>query len=112
MPPQIQPDLCKDFPASHIHQPAQPHTAPLDPLHLQILQMLINHHPISSFITSHHLMYSVVTDTINAALFDEIGDNVMVCDNDQISIVEDYRDEIADMLDRYGQSHEGAGHDE
>lgn len=39
-------------------------------------------------------MPSVVADTINEALFDEIGDNVLECDGDTITLVEDYRDDL------------------
>lgn len=40
------------------------------------------------------MMPSVVADTINEALFDEIGDNVLECDGDTITLVEDYRDDL------------------
>jgi hypothetical protein len=44
-------------------------------------------------------MASVVTDAINEALFDEIGDNVLECDGNTISLVEDYREDLTDLLD-------------
>ena len=43
-------------------------------------------------------MPSVVADTINEALFDEIGDNVLICDGDEIELVEDYRMDLEDIL--------------
>ena len=43
-------------------------------------------------------MPSVVADTINEALFDEIGDNVLECDGNAISLVEEYRGDILRML--------------
>ena len=47
-------------------------------------------------------MPSVVTDTINEALFDEIGDNVLECDGDEIALVEDYREEVTLILNGEG----------
>ena len=44
-------------------------------------------------------MPSVVADTINEALFDEIGDNVLECDGDNIMLVEDYREELSLILE-------------
>ena len=43
-------------------------------------------------------MPSVVADTINGALFDEIGDNVLECDGSTITVVEDYREDILQLL--------------
>ena len=39
-------------------------------------------------------MTSVVADSINEILFDEIGDNVIECTDDGLAIVEDYIDEV------------------
>ena len=35
---------------------------------------------------------------INEALFDEIGDNVLECEGDRITLVEDYREDLARMI--------------
>ncbi len=43
-------------------------------------------------------MPSVVADTINAALFDEIGDNILECDGKTIKIVEDYVEEVKEII--------------
>ena len=43
-------------------------------------------------------MPSILADTINEALFDEIGDTVLLCENDDLSLVEDYRDELTQLL--------------
>ena len=48
----------------------------------------------AELIRQRFLMPSVVTDTINEALFDEIGDNVLECDGEEITFVEDYREEL------------------
>jgi hypothetical protein len=46
----------------------------------------------------------VVTDAINEALFDEIGDNALECDGDSIALVKDYREDVMDILG--GMKHE------
>ena len=43
-------------------------------------------------------MPSVVADAINEALFDEIGDTVLECDGDELSLTEDYIEEIKELL--------------
>ena len=43
-------------------------------------------------------MPSLVADCINEALFDEIGDTVLSCEDDRLSLVEDYVDDLAQML--------------
>jgi hypothetical protein len=36
---------------------------------------------------------------INEALFDDFGDTVLTCEDDRLSLVEDYRDDLALMLE-------------
>ena len=43
-------------------------------------------------------MPSIIADAVNEALFDEIGDTVLSCDDDRLSLVEDYRDDLTRML--------------
>ena len=43
-------------------------------------------------------MASVAADTMNEALFDEIGDNVLECDGENITLIEDYREDILQIL--------------
>lgn len=45
-----------------------------------------------------HLLPSVVADGINEALYDEVGDNVLSCDGERLELVDEYRDEVADLL--------------
>lgn len=72
--------------------------AGLDGLHLQILRQLLAGQPVETLIRDHHLMPAIVTDTINEALYDELGDNALECDGDRISLVQDYRKDIMDVL--------------
>ena len=46
------------------------------------------------------VMPSVVADTINSALFDEIGDNILECDGKTLKIVEDYAEEVEKLLEK------------
>lgn len=43
-------------------------------------------------------MPSVAADAINEALFDEIGDNVLECDGENITLVQDYKEDVLQML--------------
>ena len=45
-----------------------------------------------------HMMPSIAADAINEALFDEIGDTVLECDQDTLSLIEDYREDISHLL--------------
>ena len=66
----------------------------LDEVHTQILLTVMRGESAAELIRQQFLMPSVVTDTINEALFDEIGDNVLECDGEEITFVEDYREEL------------------
>ena len=71
----------------------------LDEAHAGILLRVMRGESAADLIRLHHLMASVVTDTINEALFDEIGDNVLECEDDRITLVEDYREDLATLLE-------------
>ncbi|MBO4349510.1 MAG: TerB N-terminal domain-containing protein [Proteobacteria bacterium] len=90
---QTAPNTTDIEPASFNHNDIPPSIA-LDSIHLQILKMLLNDEPVNAFIASHHLMVSIVADTMNEALFDAIGDNVLECDGDSLTIIEDYREDV------------------
>ena len=72
----------------------------LDKIHTEILRNLLKTGSADEYIKAAHLMPSVVADTINAALFDEIGDNVIECDGKTLKIVEDYVEDIVEILHR------------
>ena len=73
--------------------------AALDALHSRILLALLRGDAIEKTLKDGHLMPSVAADRINEALFDEIGDNVLECDGNTISLIEDYRDEILQYME-------------
>ena len=70
----------------------------LDEIHLQILKMLLNNESATSYISAHHLMFTIVAETINEALFDEIGDNIIECDDKVMSVIDDYRDDVKKLI--------------
>ena len=72
----------------------------LDAVHTEILRNLLKNGSAEEYIKAAHLMPSVVADTINAALFDEIGDNVIECDGKTLRIIEDYAEELISMLEK------------
>ncbi len=70
----------------------------MDPVYMKLLLALLQGDSGKAYIKEHHLMPSVAADAINEALFDEIGDNVLECDGENITVLEDYRDDIMQML--------------
>ena len=72
--------------------------AGLDALHSRILRDLLAGKPVENMIKNHHLMPSVITDTVNEALMDEIGDSILEWDGHTISVVEEYREEVLQLL--------------
>ncbi len=64
----------------------------------ELLTLLLQGKSVSSYLSERHLMPSIAADTVNEALFDEIGDNVLECDGDTLTLVEDYRDDVLDLL--------------
>lgn len=91
-------------PAAEPEEPSGEAFAGLDALHLRILTDLLRGLPAEDLIKSRRLMPSVVADTVNGALFDEIGDNILECDGDRITLIEDYREEVLEILG--GRGHE------
>ena len=71
----------------------------LDDTQAQILLSVMRGEPVAGLIRERALMPSVVTDAINEALFDEIGDNVLMCEGDEITLVEDYREDLELLLE-------------
>ena len=69
----------------------------LDNLHTQILCALIHGESVAALIRENCLMPSMVADTINEALYDEIGDIVLECDGDSLTIVEDYLEDLEEL---------------
>ena len=71
---------------------------PLDEIQVRILCMLLRGEPVSGIIAENRLMPAIVADSVNEALFDEIGDTVLTCEDDTLSVVEDYREDLEIFL--------------
>ncbi|MBQ9395249.1 MAG: TerB N-terminal domain-containing protein [Proteobacteria bacterium] len=76
---------------------------PLSAEQIQILSMLLHNQSVKAMIASHHGMATVIADGMNEALFDLFGDNIVECDGEDISLVEDYRDDIQELLDEINE---------
>ena len=63
-----------------------------------ILQALLEGRSASAMIREAHLMPTMAADAINEQMFDLIGDTVVSCENDQLSLVEDYREDLVSLL--------------
>jgi hypothetical protein len=63
-----------------------------------ILRILVDGGSPDAVIKEKHLMASIVADTINEGLFDEIGDVVVTCEDDRLALVEDYKEDLAGIL--------------
>ncbi len=70
----------------------------LDETQFRILRLLLDGADVSDYIKAQRLMPSMVADAVNEALADEIGDNVIICDDDRLSLVEDYREDIERLM--------------
>ena len=76
----------------------KPGTAAQDPPYGEILRALLRGESPDAYIKAGHLISSVVADSINEAFFDEIGDSILECDGDTITVVEDYREDVLQLL--------------
>ena len=84
------------FPKEMAESPAP--DLPLDGFQLGILRTLLAGGAVGEIIRAQHLMPSIVADSINDVLYDEIGDMVLSCDDVELSLVEDYIEELTHML--------------
>lgn len=71
---------------------------PLDSVQIQILRTLLRGGDAVKTISDNHMMLSVATDFINEALFDEIGDNVLLLEDGRLTVVEDYVEDLEQLL--------------
>ncbi len=61
--------------------------------------MLISGESPADYIRSRRLFASIIADSINEKLFDEIGDSVIEETDIGLALVEDYADDLRDLLD-------------
>ncbi|MBO7499620.1 MAG: hypothetical protein J6T64_10620, partial [Bacteroidaceae bacterium] len=65
----------------------------------QILLTLLHGDSADELIRAHRLIPSVVTDALNEAFYDEIGDSILDCDGNQITLVEDYIEDVSQLVE-------------
>lgn len=70
----------------------------LDDSYVQILAALLQGKSAEDRIKAEHLLPSVIADAINAVLFEAIGDNILECDGERIAVVEDYKEDVIELL--------------
>ena len=71
---------------------------PLDDVQVQILRALLRGEDPAEMIKANHLMPSIAADFINEALIDQIGDTVLRCEDDRLTLDEDYIEDIRTIL--------------
>lgn len=69
-----------------------------EPMNRRLLRMLLTGEDICPLISEHHLMPTIVADSINEEFIDDIGDNVVEYDGQTLSLVDDYKEELAQMI--------------
>ena len=78
--------------------PSLPPNLPLDEVQTELLSLLLRGEPVKGLLAEKHRMPTVEADAINEALYDEIGDSVLECDGDGITLAEDYREDVLRLL--------------
>ncbi len=70
----------------------------LEAVHVQILRTLLDGGDPAGLMKAQHIMPSIAADTINEAFYDEIGDTVLLCEDDRLLLVDDYTDDLRELL--------------
>ncbi len=43
-------------------------------------------------------MPALIADTVNEQFYEEIGDTILLCEDDRLAVVDDYREEIEQLI--------------
>lgn len=81
-----------------IEEPEVNTAIPLDPVYVKILRKLLKDEPVQDMIREQHLMPALIADTVNELFYDEIGDTVLLCEDDRLAVVDDYREDIEQLI--------------
>ena len=73
---------------------------PLGETDLRILRALLKGESADAVLREARQMPSIAADRINEALYDEFGDTVIACEDDVLTLIEDYADDLAELLGR------------
>lgn len=71
----------------------------LTPLQALVLNRLWNQQSVAKILRENAYMPEIFVDEVNEALYETVGDIVLECEGDSIAIVEDYKDEIRQILE-------------
>ncbi len=71
----------------------------LDAVHGEILAQVLAGKPVDDLLASHRLTADLAADAINEAFLDEIGDNVLDVVDGRLALVEDYREDVACLVE-------------
>ena len=69
-------------------------------INIRILEYILAGEDYKHYIKENNLFASIVTDTLNERFFDDIGDNILECDGEDIYLIEDYREDVLDIMER------------
>ena len=72
--------------------------SPLSEVQKRILKALLDGEEVNDIIKENRMMASIVADEINEALFDIIGDTALLCEDDKFVLIDDYVDELRDLV--------------
>ena len=71
---------------------------PLDEVETRVLRLLARGEPCEELLRKEHRLPQVVADAINESLWEEFEDTVVSCEEERLSLVEDYIEEIRKRL--------------
>jgi hypothetical protein len=81
-----------------IQDVAVPESSIIPAEYMDIIMELIAGHSVKEMIKAKFGMPEIYADSINEALYDEIGDNVVECVDDDLVLIEDYIDDLAGLM--------------
>ena len=70
----------------------------LTPAQAKVLRALLRGEPVEDLLRERHWLPSLAADEINENLYDTFGDNILACEDDRLSIFEDYKEELEGLL--------------
>lgn len=71
----------------------------LDPVLISVVRTLMRSEDPRSILKANSILPEIAADSINEALFDEFGDNVVLCEDGHLSLVNEYAEDLQLMLD-------------
>ena len=99
---ETMPDLPPETPQAEepdvTEEPELDTALPLEPVYVKILRKLLKDEPVQEIIREAHLMPALIADTVNELFYDEIGDTVLLCEDDRLAVVDDYREDIEQLI--------------